>query len=92
MEENPSLSELLHDNLPFVKAEIVWSIRHEMARTVEDILARRQRALILDAQTSMEIAPQIAAILAQELHRDQNWINLQVETYRTLAKGYFFNQ
>ena len=63
-----------------------------MARTVEDILARRQRALILDAQTSMEIAPQIAAILAQELHRDQNWINLQVETYRTLAKGYFFNQ
>ncbi|MBN2377699.1 MAG: glycerol-3-phosphate dehydrogenase/oxidase [Sedimentisphaerales bacterium] len=90
IEENPSLAEPLHKNLPFIKAEVIWSIRHEMARTVEDILARRQRALILDAQASMEIAPQIAAILAEELGRDENWVNSQIKSYRALAKEYFF--
>ena len=90
IEENPSLSEPLHKNLPFIKAEVIWSIRHEMARTVDDILARRQRVLFLDAKASIEIAPQIAAILADELGRDQNWINSQIESYRELAKDYFW--
>ena len=68
--------------------EVAWAARREMARTVEDVLARRTRALLLDARASMEAAPQTAAILAAELGRNEGWCRDQVEAYRTLAAGY----
>ena len=71
-----------------MKVEVVWAARHEMARTVEDVLARRVRVLFLDARKSIEMAPQVAKILAKELHKDKDWINKQIEDYTTLAKGY----
>src|SRR5262249_24823511 len=40
----PALSGRLHAELPYLAAEVVWSARCEMARTVEDVLARRTRA------------------------------------------------
>ena len=43
--------------LPYVEAEVVWAVREEMARTVEDVLARRTRALLLDARASLRAAP-----------------------------------
>jgi glycerol-3-phosphate dehydrogenase len=60
-----------------------------MARTVEDILARRQRALFLDARAAIEMAPVVAEILAGELGKDAEWQHKQVEEFTELAKGYF---
>lgn len=86
--EDPELGESLHPNLPYVPAEIVWAARNEMARTVEDVLARRTRALLLDARASMEIAPEVARLMAEELGRDAEWARGQAEAYRKLAKEY----
>ena len=59
-----------------------------MARTVEDVLSRRTRALLLDARASIEMAPETARIMAAELDRDDAWIDEQVAAYTTLAEGY----
>ena len=68
---------------------MVWAARHEMARTVEDVLARRTRALLLDARASAEAAPDVARLLAAELGRDAAWERRQVEAYRAVARGYW---
>jgi glycerol-3-phosphate dehydrogenase len=69
---DPALLDPLHPRLPYLKAEVVWAARHEMARTVEDVLSRRTRALLLDARASIEAASITAALLANELGRDQD--------------------
>ncbi|HHD56783.1 MAG TPA: FAD-dependent oxidoreductase, partial [Desulfobulbaceae bacterium] len=86
---HPEMGKRLHKRLPFTSVEVLWSVRHEMARTVEDILARRQRALFLDASAAMEMAPGVAGILAAELGRDEDWQRRQVERFTELALGYF---
>ncbi|MFP4624176.1 MAG: glycerol-3-phosphate dehydrogenase C-terminal domain-containing protein, partial [Gemmatimonadota bacterium] len=68
--------------------EIVWFVREEMARTVDDVLARRSRSLVLDARAAMEIAPRVAELMAVELGRDEAWQRDQVDAFRTLAEGY----
>jgi glycerol-3-phosphate dehydrogenase len=85
---DPALLEPLHYRLPYPKAEVVWAARQEMARTVEDVLSRRTRALLLDARASIEAAPLVAELLANELGRSADWANAQVEAYATLARGY----
>ncbi len=86
--ENSELAEKLHENLPFVKGEVLWAVRHEMARTVEDVLARRVRALFLDARASIAMANDVALIMAKELGYNKQWVNQQVASYTTLAKSY----
>jgi glycerol-3-phosphate dehydrogenase len=85
---DPRLGEPLHPALPSCGAEVVWAARSEMARTVEDALARRTRALFLDARAAIEMAPKAAALLARELGRDEAWQASQVESFRKLAAGY----
>ncbi len=65
-----------------------WAAQKEQARTVEDVLSRRMRALLLGAQASIEAAPRVAAMLAEELGRDAAWQAEQVQAYRELAEGY----
>ncbi|MEO6810865.1 MAG: glycerol-3-phosphate dehydrogenase C-terminal domain-containing protein, partial [Isosphaeraceae bacterium] len=86
--ERPDWSEPLHPSLPYRAGEAVWAARHESARTVEDVLSRRTRALLLDARASIEAAPRVAALLAEELGFDDLWQQSQVEAYRELALGY----
>lgn len=86
--ENPGWGKPLHPNLPYSLCEVVWAARHELARTVEDVLARRTRALLLDARASIEAAPAVAACLAAELGLDEAWARRQVEAYTELAQGY----
>jgi len=83
-----ALGERLHPNLAARAAEVVWATRFEMARTVEDVLSRRTRCLLLDAKAAVEAAPKVAAIMASELKRDKGWIKSQVEALTTLARGY----
>lgn len=85
---DPTLGERLHPALPYVKAEVVWACREEMARTVEDVLARRTRALLLDARASSEMAPEVARLMAEELEYDAAWQEKQVKEYRALAQEY----
>jgi len=87
---DPALAAPLHPRLPYQRGELVWHVRHEMARGVEDVLARRTRALLLDARASLEAAPLAAQILARELGRDGVWESAQVTSYQQLARGYIY--
>jgi glycerol-3-phosphate dehydrogenase len=85
---DPKLGELVHPSLPYIKAEIVWAARHEMSRTIDDALARRTRALLLNARAAVEAAPTVAALLAAELHKDASWAEAQIAAFRALAAQY----
>ncbi len=86
--DEPGLAAPLHPALPYPRSAVVWAARHEMARSLEDVLARRTRSLLLDAAASVDAAPDAAALLARELGRDAAWADAQVEAYRRLAAGY----
>ncbi len=89
--ENPEWAEKLHPHMDYIKAEVIWAARHEMARTVEDVLARRVRALFLDVKTAIEMAPAVARLMAQELNKDEQWVAQQVAEFDELAKGYLLS-
>jgi glycerol-3-phosphate dehydrogenase len=80
--------EKLHARLPYTEGEVVFAAREEMAMTVEDVLARRTRALFLDAKAALECAPRVASILATELGRDAKWERAQVASFRETAGAY----
>ncbi len=84
----PEGTRLLHANLPYCEAEVVWHVRHEMARTAEDVLSRRTRALILDARAAIAASPRVVEIIARELGRDPGWQARQIEHMNRLASQY----
>jgi glycerol-3-phosphate dehydrogenase len=90
--EDVALDALLHPRLPFLRREVVWSARHEMARTVEDVLARRTRALFMDARAAIEAAPVVANLLARELQRSEEWKAKDLASFVELAKGYVYRE
>ncbi len=87
-----NLDALLHPRLPFRLREVVWAARYEMARSVEDVLARRTRALFLDARAAIEAAPVVAEILARELHRNDGWKANDLRSFQETAKGYLYQE
>ena len=91
IEEKPELGQPLHERLPYLKAEVVWAVRNEMAMTIEDVLSRRTRALLLDARASVEIAPEVAGLMAQEAGFDAEWQQQQVKEYTDLAAAYILS-
>lgn len=88
IENEPGMGELVHPRLPYCKAEIVWITRNEMPRTLEDMLARRTRALFLDARASAEAGPLVAGIMAEELGFGSDWIEKQLRNYKELIVNY----
>jgi glycerol-3-phosphate dehydrogenase len=88
MRETPSLGTPLHADLPYTGAEVVWATRHEMARTVEDVLARRTRALFLNTRAAIAMAPEVARLMGAELGWDAAWQAAEVAAFAALAKGY----
>ena len=83
--ERPQLAAPMHEALPVIGAQIVWAARQEMARTVEDVLARRSRALFLNNAAALAMAPEAARLLAQELGRDEAWQQAQLAAFRAVA-------
>jgi glycerol-3-phosphate dehydrogenase len=83
-----SLAVRLDASLPYRRSEVVWAAREEMARSVEDVLARRTRALFLNAQAALRMAPAVADLLARELGRDAAWKQTQLDEFARLAHGY----
>lgn len=88
IESDTSLGELLHPALPYVKAEVIWAARDEMARTLEDVLARRTRTLFLNARTAMAIAPAVTELMASELGWDETAKANQLAAFRAIASNY----
>src|SRR5580765_4535096 len=82
--------KLLPD-LPYTSSEVIRAVREEMAQTVEDVLARRTRALFLNAKAAIETAPKVAEIMAVELNKGAEWKNSQVETFIKVADSYKIN-
>ncbi len=88
MQTDPALSKPLHPALPYTGAEVVWAVRFEMARTVEDVLARRTRALFLNAKAALAMAPCVAEWMAAELKLDAAWKAQQVRAFEEVARRY----
>ena len=88
LQKDERLNEKLVASMPYTKAEVVWCIRNEMARTVEDVLARRLRILFLNARSAMEAAPEVAEILKNELNQKEEWKQNQLANFLKLAKEY----
>ena len=86
--EDPELARPLHPDLPYIGAEIVWAARHEMSRSLDDALARRTRAIILNAKATVAIAPAVAKLLARELGKDEAWAAAQVKSFVAMAAQY----
>ncbi len=88
IEVQVELGEQLHPDLPIRAAEVVWAVRNEWARTVEDVLARRTRALFLNARAAIAMAPEVAQWMAKELNRDAAWQSTQINSFEQIAKNY----
>lgn len=88
---NAAWGKSLDDTAQVIKAQVIWAIRNEMARTVEDVLARRTRILFSDAKTAIGITPEVAQIMKEEMGCDEAWKKQQVEHFTKLASGYLLN-
>lgn len=88
----PDLGARLHPDLPTVGAQIVWAARSEMARTVDDALSRRTRALQLNARAAVAMAPEAARLMAEELGFDVKWQQMEVSSFRKIAEGYILQE
>lgn len=85
---SPELGTLLHPALPYTRAEVVWSVRKEMARTVEDVLSRRMRALFLNSPAAVAMAPEVAHLMADELKKPAEWESQQIREFNSVASTY----
>jgi glycerol-3-phosphate dehydrogenase len=88
-DEDQRYEGLLSEELKISRAQLIWSLREEMTRTVEDFLARRTRALFLDARESIKMAEEVAEVMALEMGYGDHWIKSQIASYTELAKGYY---
>jgi glycerol-3-phosphate dehydrogenase len=91
IDENQNWGQKLHPAYEYLQAEVVWAVRNEMARTVEDILARRLRLLFLDAKAAIEAAPLTAKLVVGELGKDEAWQKGQVTNFSQLAQAYLLH-
>ncbi|MBG6236865.1 glycerol-3-phosphate dehydrogenase [Pedobacter sp. CAN_A7] len=80
----------VYPGLPLLRGEVIWMMRQEMARTVEDVLARRSRLLFVDAEAARKLAPAVAQLIAEELHRDADWVTAQLLSFNLLVQQYLF--
>ncbi|HEY5913298.1 MAG TPA: FAD-dependent oxidoreductase [Verrucomicrobiae bacterium] len=92
MRDRPEWASRLHEALPIVAAQVVWAVREEMARTVDDVLARRTRALYLDARAALAMAPAVAHLIASELGRDDAWQRQQISDFGGIASSFTVSQ
>jgi glycerol-3-phosphate dehydrogenase len=91
MRQQPELAKPLHEALPICGAQIVWSAKHEMARTLDDVLARRTRALFLNARAALAMAPAAASLLATVLGHDKAWQPRQIADFNEIAAAFLPN-
>jgi glycerol-3-phosphate dehydrogenase len=88
IEQHPELGVVLDPALDVRAVQVLWGVRHEMARTLDDVLARRTRALSLDVKAALRMAPAAARLMATELGRDEAWQRQQLAEFERLAERY----
>ncbi len=88
IDDQPSLGEHIDKRLPYSRAEVIWICRNEMPRTLEDMLARRTRALFLDVRASIAASRDVADLMADELGFNESWKEQQIKEYKTLTANY----
>jgi len=88
LDEKPNYKNRLHPGYSHLEGEVIWALRYEMARNIEDFLARRTRLLFLDVEASLRVAPKVAHLIAKELGYDQDWEKLELERYTHLSVNY----
>jgi len=86
--QNPAYAKKLSSKFDYTVAEVIWAVREEMARTIEDVLARRVRMLYIDSKEAVAVAPKVAAIIASELGYDKAWEEKQVKSFTETASRY----
>jgi glycerol-3-phosphate dehydrogenase len=86
--EDPEMKQLIHEKFDFIKAEIIYAIRHQMAMSLEDILARRIRILYLDAKVAIQVAPEVASIMSKEMNKNAEWTLKEINNFTVLASQY----
>ena len=86
--ESEFYAEKLTDRTNISVAQVIWSVRNEMARTVEDFLARRTRVLFTNSKVAAELAPKVAEIMMNELNQTNEWKLNQINSFKKLAKNY----
>ena len=90
-EKSMAIKELnlnLETRLLNEREEKFKAIQNEMAMTLEDVMARRTRMLFLNVKAAINIAPKVAGIMANQMDKDQHWINQQVEQFTQVSKNY----
>lgn len=85
---NQSVFEKIHASAPVIKGDLLFAVRDEMCMTIEDFLARRTRLLLLDARAAMDAAPEVARLMAEEMNRDDSWIQEQINNFNSVAENY----
>ncbi|MFZ4585047.1 MAG: FAD-dependent oxidoreductase [Acidimicrobiia bacterium] len=85
LHNDSTLAQPIVPGLSYLAAEVIYAIRYELACTLDDVLARRTRALILDREGARAAAPQVAALMAPELGWDEAEINRQVAAFETIC-------
>jgi glycerol-3-phosphate dehydrogenase len=88
IQADPSLAELIHPALPYTKAMVIWGVNKEWAISIEDILSRRTRALLLDARAALEAAPVVASLMADLMGKDDGWVKKELESFSIVAGKY----
>jgi len=88
IEESAEYEAYFSESLSYRFAEVAYACRHEMAQRVEDVLSRRTRTLLLDAKKAVELAPQVAKIMAKELNKDSTWIENEIASFTEIARHY----
>ena len=86
--DDPSLGERIHPSFNYCRAELIWAVTHEMAMTVEDILARRSRMLFVDARAAIASAEPVAKLMAEQLGMNADWRDDQVRLFQEMAEAY----
>lgn len=84
----PSLAEKIHPALPYTKAMVAWGLKEEWAITVEDILSRRTRAILLDARAAIDAAPVVASVMAGLMGKDEVWMRQEIDSFTRIAEKY----
>jgi glycerol-3-phosphate dehydrogenase len=87
-ESHPEWKEKIHPDFPNILAEVIWAIRNEMAVKLDDVLSRRIRMLILDAQAAIDSAPKVVKLMAEEMGKDEAWIKTELADFQKTAEKY----
>lgn len=90
--QNPRWQLRIHPLFPNLLAEVVWACQHEMALHLEDVLSRRIRMLVLDAQAAIDAAAMVAHTMAEVLGKDKAWIATELQAFQKIAQQYLIDK